>query len=126
MADPTTATEEPLFDPSLKKRRKKKVNFDEDPLGADGAAEPETPAVPPAPESVPTASILKDTPAPAPTPAPVPAPAPAAEEKEEDLNAMFGDLKKKKKKKEIPLDLELVRPSLFIAAPHALFNEIYG
>lgn len=86
------ASEEPLFDPSLKKRKKKKVNFDEDPLGADAApAEPETPAVPPPAEAVPAASILKEIEPP----------------KEDDLDAMFGDLKKKKKKKEIPLDLEL-------------------
>ncbi|CAE6435388.1 unnamed protein product [Rhizoctonia solani] len=86
------ASEEPLFDPSLKKRKKKKVNFDEDPLGADAApAEPETPAVPPPAETAPAASILKGSEPP----------------KEDDLDAMFGDLKKKKKKKEIPLDLEL-------------------
>ncbi|CAE6502631.1 unnamed protein product [Rhizoctonia solani] len=87
------ASEEPLFDPSLKKRKKKaKVNFDEDPLGADAApAEPETPAVPPPADIIPPASILKSSEPP----------------KEDDLDAMFGDLKKKKKKKEIPLDLEL-------------------
>ncbi|KAL5639786.1 hypothetical protein ACGC1H_006384 [Rhizoctonia solani] len=86
------ASEEPLFDPSLKKRKKKvKVNFDEDPLGAEGAAEPETPAVPPPADTIPTASILKASEPP----------------KEDDLDAMFGDLKKKKKKKEIPLDLDL-------------------
>ncbi|CAE6501908.1 unnamed protein product [Rhizoctonia solani] len=86
------ASEEPLFDPSLKKRKKKaKVNFDEDPLGAEAApAEPETPAVPPPANAVPAASILKASEPP----------------KEDDLDAMFGDLKKKKKKKEIPLDLD--------------------
>ncbi|CAE6450243.1 unnamed protein product [Rhizoctonia solani] len=84
------ASEEPLFDPSLKKRKKKKVNFDEDPLGADAApAEPEIPALPPPAEAAPTASILKESEPP----------------KEDDLDAIFGDLKKKKKKKEIPLDL---------------------
>ena len=35
-------SEEPLFDPSLKKRKKKTVAFSEDPLGAD--ADPTTPA----------------------------------------------------------------------------------
>ena len=39
------ASEEPLFDPSLKKKKKKKaVAFSEDPLGAD--ADPTTPAPP--------------------------------------------------------------------------------
>lgn len=97
MADPTAATtEEPLFDPSLKKRKKKKVIFDEDPLGVDGAEEPETPAAPAAPEAAPGPSILK------------PAETNGEPPIEEDFNAMFGDLKKKKKKKEIPLDLDLV------------------
>lgn len=96
MADPTAATtEEPLFDPSLKKRKKKKVIFDEDPLGVDGAEEPETPAAPAAPEAAPGPSILK------------PAETNGEPPIEEDFNAMFGDLKKKKKKKEIPLDLDL-------------------
>ena len=37
------ASEEPLFDPTLKKKKKKKVvAFSEDPLGAD--ADPTTPA----------------------------------------------------------------------------------
>ncbi|CAE6486910.1 unnamed protein product [Rhizoctonia solani] len=68
------ASEEPLFDPSLKKRKKKKVNFDEDPLGADAApAEPETPAVPPPAETRPAAPILKESEPP----------------KEDDLDAMF-------------------------------------
>ncbi|KAG8681306.1 hypothetical protein FRC08_015722, partial [Ceratobasidium sp. 394] len=102
MSDPTAATtEEPLFDPSLKKRKKKKVIFGEDPLGADGAEEPEAPAAPAPAETTPGPSILKaaDTNG-----------EPAAEDKlaDEDMNAMFGDIKKKKKKKtEIPLDLDL-------------------
>ncbi|KAG9085173.1 hypothetical protein FRC06_003710 [Ceratobasidium sp. 370] len=106
MSDPTAATtEEPLFDPSLKKRKKKKVIFGEDALGADGAEEPEVPAAPaPAPspaETAPGPSILKPTETNG---------EPVAEDKlaDEDMNAMFGDLKKKKKKKtEIPLDLDL-------------------
>lgn len=116
MADPAPA-EEPLFDPSLKKRKKKKVNFDEDPLGADGAVEPEAPAAPAAAETAPGPSILK---------ASEPSEAPAAESKaeaapDEDFNAMFGDLKKKKKKKEIPLDLELddSAPASGVATPAA-------
>jgi translation initiation factor 2 subunit 2 len=103
MADSTAATEEPLFDPSLKKRKKKKVIFDEDPLGADGAEEPETPAAPAAAETAPGPSILKPAEAANNNGAPV-----EDKQTDEDFNAMFGDLKKKKKKKEIPLDLDLV------------------
>ncbi|KAG8717345.1 hypothetical protein FRC09_014420 [Ceratobasidium sp. 395] len=108
MSDPTAATtEEPLFDPSLKKRKKKKVLFGEDPLGADGAEEPEVPAVPAPAETTPGPSILKPA-----TQETNGAAAAVAEEAgggaEEDPAAMFGDLKKKKKKKvEIPLDLDL-------------------
>lgn len=95
-------SEEPLFDPSLKKRKKKKtVAFSEDPLGAD--ADPTTPA----PESIDDVTAdgvavnmgsktvheqlasEKES---------------AKENGEEDVNE-FGDLKKKKKKKTIPLDL---------------------
>ncbi|KAI9433028.1 domain found in IF2B/IF5-domain-containing protein [Lactarius indigo] len=103
-------SEEPLFDPSLKKRSKKKqVAFSEDPLGAD--ADPTVPApslddttasgdvIDLGPKTVheqmkqneagidDAASELKDA------------------KEEEDFKAMFGDLKKKKKKKEIPLEL---------------------
>jgi len=98
---------EPLFDPSLKKRSKKKqVAFSEDPLGAD--ADPTVPAhsldnttasgdvVDLGPKTVheqmkQSEAGVGDV---------------ASEPKEEDdFKAMFGDLKKKKKKKEIPLDL---------------------
>ncbi|KAH9914096.1 eukaryotic translation initiation factor 2 beta [Fomitopsis serialis] len=102
------ASEEPLFDPSLKKRKKKTVAFSEDPLGAE--ADPTAP--PPATIDDTTANgeavdmgpktmheqmkqngdvVAED----------------GAEEKQEDddLKAMFGDLKKKKKKKDIPMDL---------------------
>jgi len=101
--DPTV--EEPLFDPSLKKRKKKKqVAFNEDPLGPDGADDDEkaVEAVP-SPAAVPGPSILKETPPPVSAQEEV-----AAEKKEDDFDAMFGDLKKKKKKKAIPMDLELV------------------
>ncbi|KZT26108.1 eukaryotic translation initiation factor 2 beta [Neolentinus lepideus HHB14362 ss-1] len=99
------ASEEPLFDPTLKKKKPKKktVAFSEDPLGAD--ADPTTPA----PEVIEDHTMngeavnmgpttmheqLKQSDA-------------AADDGEEDPNAMFGDLKKKKKKKkEIPLDLD--------------------
>ncbi|KAF7363407.1 Translation initiation factor [Mycena sanguinolenta] len=95
---------EPMFDPSLKKRKKKQVQFTVDPLGAD--ADPTAPA----PETIeptttdgtavdlgPTTAheLMKqngDTEA-----------APKTEEAD-DIKAMFGDLKKKKKKKEIPMD----------------------
>jgi hypothetical protein len=99
---------EPLFDPSLKKRKKKQVAFSED-LGAD--ADPTVPApsldnttasgdvIDLGPKTVheqmkqneagvyDVASELKDV------------------KEEDDFKAMFGDLKKKKKKKDIPLDL---------------------
>jgi hypothetical protein len=97
-------SEEPLFDASLKKRKKKKtVAFSEDPLGAD--ADPTTPA----PETIDdvtadgvsvdmgSKTVHEQL---------------ARNEKEEakngveedDTKAMFGDLKKKKKKT-IPMDL---------------------
>ncbi|KAH9063187.1 domain found in IF2B/IF5-domain-containing protein [Lactarius vividus] len=103
-------SEEPLFDPSLKKRSKKKqVAFSENPLGAD--ADPTVPApslddttasgdvIDLGPKTVheqmkqneagidDAASELKEA------------------KEEDDFKAMFGDLKKKKKKKEIPLEL---------------------
>lgn len=91
------ASEEPLFDPSLKKRKKKIVAFTEDPLGAE--ADPTTPA----PTTIDNRTISGDAVDMGPT---------TAHEQlaqSEDLSAngdasMFGDLKKKKKKKEIPLD----------------------
>ncbi|TFY75446.1 hypothetical protein EWM64_g8565 [Hericium alpestre] len=103
------ASEEPLFDPSLKKRSKKKtVAFSEDPLGAD--ADPTTPA--PALDDTTTNGDGVDL-----GPKTVHEQmkqngvadadeADAKEAKEDDeFKAMFGDLKKKKKKKELPLDL---------------------
>ncbi|TDL27869.1 eukaryotic translation initiation factor 2 beta [Rickenella mellea] len=102
------ASEEPLFDPSLKKKKKKKqVAFSEDPLGAD--ADPTTPA----PAEITNGDVDMG-------------PATVHEQmkqkngdsmgndieleepkmkEEDDFKAMFGDLKKKKKKKEIPMDL---------------------
>jgi translation initiation factor 2 subunit 2 len=109
-------SEEPLFDPSLKKRSKKKqVAFSEDPLGAD--ADPTVPApslddtaasgdvIDLGPKTVheqmkqneagtdDAASELKEP------------------KEEDDFKAMFGDLKKKKKKKDIPLELVCCSPS---------------
>jgi translation initiation factor 2 subunit 2 len=103
-------SEEPLFDPSLKKRKKKHVAFSEDPLG------PEADPTAPAPETIDNHTLNgdvvdlgtttlheqmkqsssrltdgEDT---------------AGVSKEDDeFKAMFGDMKKKKKKKEIPIDL---------------------
>ncbi|KAH9973976.1 eukaryotic translation initiation factor 2 beta [Lactifluus volemus] len=91
--------EEPLFDPSLKKRSKKKqVAFSEDPLGAD--ADPTVPApslddtIDLGPRTV--HEQMKQSEADVDEPREV--------KEEDDFKAMFGDLKKKKKKKEIPLD----------------------
>ncbi|EJD01897.1 uncharacterized protein FOMMEDRAFT_141127 [Fomitiporia mediterranea MF3/22] len=93
------ASEEPMFDPSLKKKKKKKtVAFSEDPLGAD--ADPTTPAPP-----------LEDDDAPATVHEQMKQSAmgngddAVKENGDDDFKAMFGDLKKKKKKKEIPMDL---------------------
>ncbi|CDO77748.1 hypothetical protein BN946_scf184993.g11 [Trametes cinnabarina] len=99
------ASEEPLFDPSLKKRKKKTVAFSEDPLGAD--ADPTTPA-PAEFDNVATNGDAVDM-----GPTTVheqmkqneAADEDGEKKEDDDLKAMFGDLKKKKKKKEIPLDL---------------------
>ncbi|KAG7097746.1 hypothetical protein E1B28_005067 [Marasmius oreades] len=90
-------SEEPLFDPSLKKRKKKAVAFTEDPLGPD--ADPTTPA----PESIDNTTTTGEEVDLGPTTAHEQMK--EKEEGEEDFKAMFGDLKKKKKKKDIPMDL---------------------
>lgn len=100
-------SEEPLFDTSLKKRKKKTVAFTEDPLGAD--ADPTTPA----PDVIDSTTTSGDPVDLGPATAHERmkqeldgAEAGAAAEGEEDPNAMFADLKKKKKKKkDIPMDL---------------------
>ena len=111
---------EPLFDPSLKKRSKKKqVAFSEDPLGAD--ADPTVPA--PSLDNTTAGGDVVDL-----GPKTVHeqmkqneagvddvAPEPKEVKDEEDFKAMFGDLKKKKKKKEIPLDLVSRLDRLFVA-----------
>lgn len=105
------ASEEPLFDPSLKKRKKKTVAFSEDPLGAD--ADPTTPA----PADIDNVTTNGDKVDMGPTTAHElmkqnETTGEEAEKKEEDdLKAMFGDLKKKKKKKDIPLDLVSISAS---------------
>jgi len=85
------ASEEPLFDPSLKKKKKKKVLFNEDPLGAD--ADPTTPAPPPeVDESVPT--VHEQT-------------IQNSLERTAEADLDLSEFKKKKKpKKEIPLDVD--------------------
>ncbi|KAF9541012.1 hypothetical protein CPC08DRAFT_700888 [Agrocybe pediades] len=95
------ASEEPLFDPSLKKRKKKKVDFIEDPLGAD--ADPTNPA----PETIDSTTINGEAVDLGPTTAHELMTKEKSDKKEkedEDYKAMFGDMKKKKKKKEIPMD----------------------
>ncbi|KAL0945807.1 hypothetical protein HGRIS_012093 [Hohenbuehelia grisea] len=99
------ASEEPLFDPSLKKRKPKKktVAFDEDPLGAD--ADPTQPA----PDTIEPTTVSGDVVDLGPSTAHESMKlngSEGAESKKDDdeLKAMFGDLKKKKKKKEIPMD----------------------
>lgn len=103
------ASEEPMFDPSLKKRKKKTVAFSEDPLGAE--ADPTQPApstiddtttngeaVDMGPKTM-HEQMLKQNGGAGPEDA-------GGEKKEDDdFKAMFGDLKKKKKKKDIPMDL---------------------
>ncbi|KAG6333406.1 hypothetical protein ID866_5688 [Astraeus odoratus] len=103
------ASEEPLFDPSLKKRKKKTVAFTEDPLGPD--ADPTTPApttidnhttdgsaVDLGPSTLHEQMKRSESTA---------ADGAAEEGKEVDeFKSMFPDgLKKKKKKKDIPMDL---------------------
>lgn len=98
-------TDEPLFDPSLKKRKKKNVVFIEDPLGAD--ADPTKPA----PETIDSTTVNGEAVDLGPTTAhelmkgsSLDATSSNKENEDEDFKAMFGDMKKKKKKKEIPMD----------------------
>jgi translation initiation factor 2 subunit 2 len=85
-------SEEPLFDPSLKKKKKKTVAFSQDPSESQPAPFDDHAANGDALDLGPTTVHERTK---------------AGEEKNEDdeFKAMFGDLKKKKKKKEIPLDL---------------------
>ena len=103
------AAAEPLFDPSLKKKKKKTVAFNEDPLGAD--ADPTAPA----PETIENTTLNGDAVDLGPTTAHerMKSAEDGPEKKEDDeLKALFGDVKKKKKKKEIPMDLVRLAPSL--------------
>ncbi|TFK25473.1 translation initiation factor [Coprinopsis marcescibilis] len=95
---------EPLFDPSLKKKKKKAVAFTEDPLGAD--ADPTAPA----PDTIESTTINGEVVDLGPKTAhemmkeEIGGDDAAKAKEEDDFKAMFGDVKKKKKKKEIPLD----------------------
>jgi translation initiation factor 2 subunit 2 len=90
-----------MFDPSLKKKKKKAVAFNEDPLGAE--ADPTTPA----PTTIDSTTLAGESVDMGPSTAHEAMQAASAAEgkDDDDAKAMFGDLKKKKKKKEIPLDL---------------------
>lgn len=95
-------SEEPLFDPSLKKRKKKQVAFSEDPLGAD--ADPTAPA----PTIIDNVTTNGDTVDMGPTTMHEQLAQNASQDDDElknDEDSMFSDLKKKKKKKAIPMDL---------------------
>jgi len=127
--DDDDMAEQPLFDPSLKKRKKKQVVFSEDPLGRD--ADPTAPA----PETIDnhtlngdavdlgTKTVHEQT-----KQSRIPfgdgGGDRARDQKEDDeFKAMFGDLKKKKKKKEIPIDLVRSPPFYLSAFPDALDRE---
>ncbi|KAG8991604.1 hypothetical protein FRB90_001282, partial [Tulasnella sp. 427] len=111
--DLTPTADEPMFDPSLKKKKKpkKQVVFNEEP-----AAEPPKETRDPSPVPTPGPSILKPSSEEA-------AEAPAAEAKKEKAGATpddfgFGDLKKKKKK--IPMDFgdgDAGSPAAAVATP---------
>ncbi|KAH6903220.1 translation initiation factor [Coprinopsis sp. MPI-PUGE-AT-0042] len=95
---------EPLFDPSLKKKKKKAVAFTEDPLGAE--ADPTAPA----PDTIESTTISGEVVDLGPKTAHEQMLAASENgdagkaKEDDDFKAMFGDVKKKKKKKEIPLD----------------------
>lgn len=111
------ASEEPLFDPSLKKK-KKKVLFQEDPLGAE--ADPTTPA-PTSLDNTTTTGEAVDL-----------GPSTAHEQMQRAVNGggddapkededMFADMKKKKKKKkEIPMDF--VSPTIGYDIVNCMFR----
>lgn len=91
------------FDSTLKKRKKKKVDFFEDPLGAD--ADPTKPA----PETIDSTTVNGEQVDLGPTTAhELMSQSEATSDKgkeEEDFKAIFGDMKKKKKKKDVSKDL---------------------
>jgi translation initiation factor 2 subunit 2 len=100
---PSAKMSEPLFDPSLKKRKKKQVQFTVDPLGAD--ADPTAPAPETIEDTTADGAVVDLGPATTHERMKLNGEPDAAKPAEEDdIKAMFGDLKKKKKKKEIPMD----------------------
>jgi translation initiation factor 2 subunit 2 len=120
--------DEPLFDPSLKKRSKKKqVAFSEDPLGAD--ADPTTPA----PAIIDNHTTNGDAVDMGPTTMHeqmMQNGATDGDAQADDFKAMFGDLKKKKKKKEIPLDLvghffSLISPDFSCCSDRGQLRDVH-
>jgi translation initiation factor 2 subunit 2 len=110
------ASEEPLFDPSLKKRKKKQVAFSEDPLGPD--ADPTSPA----PTSIDNTTANGEAVDLGPTTAHEQMQQNGRVADEDDMKKdeddMFADMKKKKKKKkEIPMD--------FVSIEMYIANNIY-
>ena len=100
-----------IFDPSLKKRKKKQVAFSEDPLGAD--ADPTSPA----PTSIDSTTANGEAVDLGPTTAheQMSQNGRVADEDEakKDEDDMFADMKKKKKKKkEIPMDFVSICTSI--------------
>ena len=116
MTDPA-----PLFDPSLKKRKKKQVVFSDDQLGrdADPTAPPpdtiDTHTLNGDPLDLGTKTVHEQTKHSGVTTSDNAGQDRARAQKEDDeFKAMFGDLKKKKKKKkEIPIDLVRKHPAQF-------------
>jgi len=110
-----------LFDPSLKKRKKKQVVFIEDPLGAE--ADPTEPA----PETIDNTTLNGDAvdlgPATAHEAMKATSDGKGKKKEEDDFKAMFGDVKKKKKKKEIPMDFVCYSP-VCLAPAHDLFCSV--
>jgi len=95
-------TEEPMFDPSLKKRKKKQVQFTVDPLGAE--ADPTAPAPETIDDTTTDGAVVDLGPTTTHERMKLNGDSAAKSTEEDDFKAMFGDSKKKKKKKEIPLD----------------------
>ncbi|KIY52147.1 hypothetical protein FISHEDRAFT_15255, partial [Fistulina hepatica ATCC 64428] len=102
-------SEEPLFDPLLKKRKKKAVAFSEDPLGAD--ADPTAPA----PTTIDPVTMTGEHVNMGPTTSHEAAAEEAAAD--DEFKAIFSDVKKKKKKKAIPMDFDDSGTSTPTAAP---------
>lgn len=99
------ASDEPLFNTSLKKRKKKQVAFTEDPFGAD--ADPTEPA----PDTIDSTTLNGDAvdlgPKTAHEAMKSTGDAHVEKKEEDDFKVMFGDVKKKKKK--IPMELVCYR-----------------